>query len=132
MNEDFNNKEHQNAFDGTYSFKASEIIQNTVSDPVEAAKPPKKKRKWLALRIISLCLVCVVLGTALGIATFDFWQDLGGISIIDNASLTEPSYQPAATAPVINTGVPVTTQVIQAGYTGERLTASEIYATVVN
>ena len=132
MNEDFNNEEHQDALDETYSFKASEIIQNTADEPVEAIKPPKKKRKLLALKIVSLCLACVVLGTVLGIATFDFWQDLGGISIVDNASLAEPSYQPAATAPVINTGIPVTTPIIQAGYTGERLTASEIYATVVN
>ncbi len=132
MNEDFNNNENKNSFDGTYSFENPETTQYAINQPDRMYKPPKRKRGLLAVKIVSLCLVCVILGTILGVATFDFWQDLSGISIVQNDLQAEPTGQPAVTTPVINTVAPATTPVIQAGYTGEHLTASEIYATVVN
>jgi serine protease Do len=133
MNDEYTNQDQRkDSADGYYRFEPSDQAQHRMEPPVAPA-PVKKKKTRLGFKIAALCLVCVILGTVLGTATIDLWQDLGNLSIVENdTAMNAPSDSQAEPTPVINTGVPVNTPVIEAGYTGQPLTASEIYATVVD
>lgn len=129
-NDDRSNNDNKNDFSGgSYTFEsADKTIFN--GEPPLPRTFVKKKRRFTALKIISLCLACLILGTAFGVTTFDLWQGFSNTSIVPLESATpEPTPEPTSIA---NSGSLINTPNVEPGYTGAVLSASEVYATTVN
>lgn len=90
---------------------------------------PRKKKRVFSIKIAALCIVCLLLGSALGIIAFGIINDPG------NAGLPLGSAEPNGDVnpeTIANSGSLIHTPDINTSYTGNVLTAAQIYAASVN
>ncbi len=107
-------------------------------------EPPKKKKRG---RIIAICLACIILAGAAGTGVGVLIASMDGLTVarIDNAKPTLPNSgdaQPVQTPEIPSSGITLDTQIndgsntpsttVGGAYTGETLSASELYNMAVN
>lgn len=131
LSDDINRNEEQNDLPiNSYVPEAAEEAPDSDLPVISVTSqvPPKKKRGF-SMRIAVLCIVCVLLGTAFGIIAFDILHDTNNADLPLEAASPNEVTNPEAIA---NSGSLIHTPDINMGYTGEVLSASQIYAASVN
>ena len=108
-------------------------------DPNYRPEPPKKKKKG---RIIALCLACVILAGAAGIGTGVLVASMSGVSVSLTDKDNAPDTQPQATPDIPPSGITLDTQIndgsdssaanLGGSYTGQTLSAAELYNMAVH
>ena len=131
LRDDFNRNEDQNEMpDNSYVHEvAGEASDSNLPVINELSQIPPKKKRFFSMRIAALCIVCVLLGTAFGIIAFDIINENNNNGLPLEAATPNQVTKPES---ISSSGSLIHTPDINTGYTGEVLSASQIYAASVN